>query len=199
MTGIAPFPEPRQTIRRVLLACAAATCFAAGLFVVLTAGLPDRSTAAALYVLPDGHIVAPEVGAIAPPFTLETSDGETIPLEAQRGKVAIINFWATWCVPCRVEMPALETLAARHPDSVTVLGVNVGDSPAAVRAWQRDFSLTFPLLLDPAGTAARDYRLRGQPTTIIVTADGFIHSILYGPADIAALTRAVTSLLPALP
>lgn len=170
-------------------------CLLAAALVVVAAGLPDRATLTAAYVLADGRVVAPETGAIAPPLALNDPDGRAVRLADHGDRVVVLNYWATWCGPCRVEMPALQALAERHPDALTVLGINAGEPAEAVLAWRQHFGLTFPLLLDPAGVAARDYRLRGQPTTVIVAPGGRIESIIYGPVDIGALERAVAALL----
>lgn len=174
----------------------AALCFAGSALVLVAAGLPDRAALNVLFSLPDGRSVAPEAGALAPRVTLKSLAGETIDTDALTDRIVILNYWATWCAPCQIEMPALQELSERYPAAVTVLGINAGESHNAVAAWRDHFKLTFPLLLDPGGAAARDYRLRGQPTTVIVAPGGTIHEIIYGPANIHALERAVVALLP---
>lgn len=174
----------------------AAFCFAASALVLIAAGLPDRAELNALYMLADGRAVGPEIGALAPPLSLKAVDGESVATEAMADRIVVLNYWATWCAPCQIEMPALQQLAERYPGAVTVLGINAGEHPDLIRAWRNRFRLTFALLLDPDGTAARDYRLRGQPTTVIVAPGGMIHEIIYGPAEIDALERAIVALLP---
>jgi peroxiredoxin len=189
-------PPYRSAGRQVLLWAAAAACFSVAALVIVAAGLPDRAAVNALYALPDGRAVAPEVGAVAPPLDLATADGDRIRLADYRGRVIVLNYWATWCAPCQVEMPALQQVASGFPGQVAVLGINAGEPAADVLAWRDRLGLTFPLLLDPDGIAARDYRLRGQPTTVIVTPDSHIAAIFYGPVDAAAITQAVAALLP---
>jgi cytochrome c biogenesis protein CcmG, thiol:disulfide interchange protein DsbE len=174
----------------------AALCFAGSALILMAAGLPDRAELNTLFFLPNGRSVAPEVGALAPPINLITLDGEYIATDTLTNRIVVLNYWATWCAPCQVEMPALQELAERYPTALTVLGINAGEPPEAIRAWRDHFGLTFPLMLDPDGTAARDYRLRGQPTTVIVAPGGIIHKIIYGPADLDALERAIVALLP---
>lgn len=195
MTTSPPPPDQSRPFFRLPLLLAA-LCFAGSAFVLIAAGLPDRAELNALYSLPDGRSVAAETGALAPPLTLTTVDGAQITLGALADRIIILNYWATWCAPCQVEMPALQALTERYPAALTVLGINAGEAPDAIRAWREHFGLTFPLLLDPDGAAARDYRLRGQPTTVIVAPGGIIHAIIYGPAEIDALERAVVALLP---
>lgn len=195
MTRAAGTPVSSQQSRSVVLYAAALACFGAGLVILVTAGLPDRTHAAALGLAAEGRAVAAEAGALAPPVVLAASDGGTVSLEAMRGQVVVLNFWATWCAPCRVEMPELQKVSEKFSGHVTVLGINTGEPAEQVRAWADSYALTFPLLLDTEGTAARDYRLRGQPTTVIVAPDGVIHAILYGPVDAASMEQTITSLL----
>lgn len=190
-------PDQSQPTFRLYL-WLAALCFTASAFVLIAAGLPDRAKLNAESSLSDGRAVAPEVGALAPPLDLTTADGEHITTDALANRIVVLNYWATWCAPCQIEMPALQELAERYPDAVTVVGINAGEPPDLIRAWRERFGITFPLALDPDGTAARDYRLRGQPTTVIVAPGGIIHEIIYGPADIDALERAIVVLLPTL-
>ena len=174
----------------------AALCFAGATLVLIAVGLPERAELNALYLLPNGRVVAPEIGALAPPLALTTVDGEQVDIQTLTGQIVVLNYWATWCAPCQIEMPALQQLTERYPSALTVLGINAGEAPGLISAWRDRFGLSFALLLDPNGTAARDYRLRGQPTTIIVAPGGIIHEIIYGPADINALERAIVALLP---
>lgn len=181
--------------RRWLYSAAAILLFSAAAVLIVSAGLPDRAEYVRVGVI-GGELVAPVVGALAPPFTLPNADGQTITLVDGESRATVINFWATWCVPCEVEMPALQALYERYEGrGLRVVGVNLGEPAAAVRAWEDRLALTFPLVLDADGRTAADYRLRGQPTTVIVAADGRIASIVYGPADLAALERLITPLL----
>lgn len=119
-------------------------------------------------------VAAPVVGSPAPDFELETLDGSPVSLRGLRGRVVIVNFWATWCGPCRVEMPDLEARAVRFPDRLTVLGVNFDETPAEVAAFRDEVGVTFPLLLDPGAKVQRLYRVLGYPTTYFVDQDGII-------------------------
>src|SRR5689334_14620056 len=87
-------------------------------------------------------------GMLPPEFSLRTLEGETVSLTALRGQVVLLNFWATWCLECRQELPALETLYRRFgPRGLAVVGINTLEAPIAVRSYVRDRVLTFPLLL----------------------------------------------------
>lgn len=119
-------------------------------------------------------VAAPVVGAPAPDFELETPEGEAIRLSDLKGGVVALNFWATWCVPCRLEMPDLEARAVAHPDDLTVLGVNFDETPEEVIAFRDELGITFPLLLDPGAVVQRLYRVLGYPTTYFVDEQGII-------------------------
>jgi peroxiredoxin len=110
----------------------------------------------------------------APDFTLQTVDGETIRLADLRGKVVALNFWATWCAPCRLEMPALQDQADAFPDRLAVLGVNFDENAEAVAAFRQEVDVDFPLLLDPGADVQRLYRVLGYPTTFFIDEQGTI-------------------------
>jgi peroxiredoxin len=96
-------------------------------------------------------------------------DGNTIRLTDFQGKVVFVNFWATWCIPCRLEMPAMERLYREFKErDFVILAVNVQEGPEAVRAFIRELKLTFPVVLDPKGRAAMAYVVRGLPATYLM-------------------------------
>jgi len=124
---------------------------------------------------------APIVGAPAPDFELENLDGEAVSLAQWRGQVVLINFWATWCGPCRVEMPAIEArYEAFKDDGFTVLAVNVDEPLPDVSAFAIAYDLTFPILLDPGAVINDLYRVRAYPTTFIIDREGFISRLHIG-------------------
>lgn len=130
---------------------------------------------------------AARVGAFAPDFTLPAlEDGRPLRLSDFRGRAVVINFWATWCPPCRVEMPALQQAQRDMPD-VVVLGVNQQESADIVSRFMREQGLDFPIALDTAGEVNRVYRVRALPTTCFVDRSGVIRDIVYG----GPLTRAL--------
>lgn len=105
----------------------------------------------------------------APSITGTDTDGNTVRLSGFRGKVVFLNFWATWCVPCRLEMPAMERLYQEfRGQGLVVLAVNVQEGPSAVRAFIRELKLTFPVVLDSKGEAATKYLVRGLPATYLI-------------------------------
>lgn len=110
----------------------------------------------------------------APDFTLPTLSGAPIHLSALRGKVVLVNFWATWCGSCRAEMPALNALYQRYKDrGLEVLAVNLDtDSTSNVQAFARKIGVTFRVGLDPSSSTARSYRVRSLPTTYLIDRAG---------------------------
>lgn len=118
--------------------------------------------------------LAEESNARAGYFELEDLNGETVHLTDLRGKVVVINFWATWCGPCRIEMPVLEEYHHRYEPEMTVLGINVQESREAVEAYVSELGLTFPILLDEEGKVSSLYRVRGYPSTYILDGEGII-------------------------
>lgn len=124
---------------------------------------------------------AMEVGAEAPDFALQSVEGKTVELSSYRGQVVVLNFWATWCGPCRVEMPTLEAQYARYRnEGFTVLGVNAGEERAQVEEFEQELGLTFPLLLDPEERIQRLYRIRAYPTSILIDRQGKIAKVHFG-------------------
>ncbi len=115
-------------------------------------------------------------------FTLERLDGGTVQLTALRGQPVMINFWASWCVPCREEAPTLQRAWETYKDRGAVfLGVNIWDSDANARAFIREFGITYPNLLDRDGKVAIEYGLRGVPETFFVNRQGSLASKYVGP------------------
>ncbi|MCS7173775.1 MAG: TlpA family protein disulfide reductase [Armatimonadetes bacterium] len=117
----------------------------------------------------------------APDFILETLDSRELALSQLLGKPVVMNFWASWCVPCRLEMPILEDAAKRHRGRVHFLGVNVLDRPSLARAFVRKLGVTFPSVLDEDGTVLARYRVVGLPTTVFITRSGRIFEVHAGP------------------
>ena len=174
----------------------AAVCFLVAALLLIRVGLPERSEGTALVNTGD-TLVAPEIGAIAPPFTAHTIDGKTITLDDLRGQPVMVNFWATWCGPCRAEMPELQHLYERHADDgLRIVAVNLGESEADVAAWRDAFGLTFDLVLDPQQEIARRYAFRDPPSTFIIAPDGTIARIFFGPIPEGQLRDAIVRFLP---
>jgi peroxiredoxin len=147
------------------------------------------------------RIPSPREGFPAPDFTLMTLEGEPATLSAYRGKVVIVNLWASWCAPCRAEMPTIQKLyAANREGGLVVLAVNstIQDSEASARSFVNELGLTFPVLLDVDGAVSRRYLLRALPSTFIIDRQGVIRTVIIGgPVSEALLQSKVESLLAA--
>jgi peroxiredoxin len=176
-------------MRRLFLATSAVLALITALVLLVSAGLPARTGAGELHSISDR--------AIAPPFQGRLISGDTIYLTGLRGSPVIINFWATWCVPCRLELATLETIYREHQgNGLHVLAVNLGESEATVRDWVVEASLTFDIVLDEQHVLESLYQLRGVPSTFIVDPDGLITRLFYGPVTESQIREALTPFLP---
>jgi peroxiredoxin len=145
----------------------------------------------------NGATIAPQVGAIAPDFTLVSLDGNSVRLSDFHGKPVILNFWATWCPPCREEMPALEEIWQQYDaGDVVVLGIDQGESTAIVERFIREkVDTSFPILLDSDHAIGNSYFVRSLPTTFFIDRKGFIQEIrIGGPLSLPFLQDRVMKL-----
>jgi len=140
------------------------------------AAVPVLALLAYGFTLSPRDIPSPLVGRPAAAFTLTSFDGAPVTLDALRGKVVVLNFWASWCYPaCYEEAPVLERAWRAYRDrGVVVLGVDIQDKDEAGRKFIRDFSLTFPNAPDPAGKVSIDYGVYGVPETFFIDRQGRI-------------------------
>jgi peroxiredoxin len=118
----------------------------------------------------------------APSFTLQSLDGEPMSLASQKGNVVMINFWATWCVPCRQEMPHLQALYEKYRGlGFELLAVNVEkDNADGARKWLAETPVTFPVLVDPNNEVTKLYKVQTMPTTVLIGRDGTMRFIHHG-------------------
>lgn len=130
-------------------------------------------------------------------FELQTLDGDTMSLHDQRGKVVILNFWASWCEPCRYEMPHFQSFYERYQQEVEIIAVNVTskDHIADVEAFRDTYRLTFPILLDETGDISTMYGAFSIPTTVILDRDGQVVHEVVGPMEEAMLSEVIEPLL----
>jgi thiol-disulfide isomerase/thioredoxin len=123
----------------------------------------------------------PAIGRTAIAFAVQTLDGQSVSLETFRGKPLVVNFFASWCDPCRDEMPILNELAAKSARSYSVLGIAVEDSRAAVTEYAKEAKLVFPIALDLNSRVKRAYRIFGPPATYFIDDKGIIKDMVIGP------------------
>lgn len=111
----------------------------------------------------------------APHFTLKDLNGKEVKLEDYRGKVIFLNFWATWCMPCREEIESMKTLYAEFKDrGFIILAVNIKESTKKVKAFQKSYKMNFPILLDSDGKVSSRYGVRLVPTTVLIDREGYL-------------------------
>jgi thiol-disulfide isomerase/thioredoxin len=116
-------------------------------------------------------------------FELQNLEGTKIHLSQYRGKAVIVNFWATWCEPCKAEMPLLEKAYLTYSGDLTILGVNVMERPEIVSPFLTQYGITFPILLDRDGAIENRYAVRGYPTSFFVDRDGVLQAQHIGELD----------------
>jgi cytochrome c biogenesis protein CcmG, thiol:disulfide interchange protein DsbE len=139
---------------------------------------------------------APAVGHPAPDFMLTTVAGKTVKLSELRGTPVVLNFWATWCPPCRAELPELQAASQRLAGQVAIIGVDQAEAPADVQAFASKLGLTYPLPLDTNGDASRRYAVRSLPTTFFIDRAGTIRQIQVGALTEATLAQMMKTIYP---
>jgi len=132
----------------------------------------------------------PQIPDIAPDFSVKTLQGETIALSALKGRTVVLNFWATWCGPCKQEAPAFSAFASAHPE-IPVLGLSVDDGPKArVQRTVREWNMNYPVaIIKPALQAKYDVSI--LPTTVVIGPEGKVKNVHVGIMSESQLARAV--------
>jgi peroxiredoxin len=137
-------------------------------------------------------------GAATPGFTLPARAGGTLSLDQLKGQVVMVNFWATWCGPCRQEMPLLEQIQQKYePLGFTVVGINVEPDSAAAQAWLTGVGVTFPILFDRENTVAAAFGVEGMPSTVFIDRNGAVRYVHrgYKPGDESKYSDMIRSLV----
>lgn len=129
---------------------------------------------------PTAKAPAAEPGRAAPNFRLQSPDGGVSTLDSFRGKYVLLNFWASWCGPCRGETPDLQALSERQSAKLTVLGVNQQEDAAAAKQFMAQFNLSYPIVLDSSGDVSQAYRVSGLPMSFLIDPDGVVKKIYVG-------------------
>ncbi|MFQ5593678.1 MAG: TlpA family protein disulfide reductase, partial [Anaerolineae bacterium] len=143
----------------------------------------------------DPTTAAPQVGFLAPDFTATTLAGETVTLSQLRGTPVVLNFWATWCPPCRAELPHFQSAHAAQGDGVIILAVDEREDPQQVAGFAQRLGLTFPIPLDTDGRIGVQYRVRAFPTTYFIDANGVIRRVIRGTTTRAVLDSTLAGLI----
>jgi thiol-disulfide isomerase/thioredoxin len=194
-----PLPRLRMMLLAVLLAAPLAGC--AGTDSVQAGPGGDDSR----YVAGNGttEVIEPARRRPAPQITGTTFDGAAYRLSDHRGKAVVINFWASWCAPCRAESPALQHVYQQHrSDGVEFLGVNIKDGRENAKAFLRNVKITYPSLYDQPGEVALGFRdtvpPNAIPSTIVIDRKGRVAARIIGPTTLSAL-RGLVSRIAAEP
>lgn len=132
----------------------------------------------------------PDLGVRAPDFELPTLDGKSVRLSALRGKPILLNFWASWCPPCRKEMPDLQEFFANYGDRIHVIGINWNDQAETVQEFLKQYGITYLNLLDTNGKIFVRYGLTGLPTSFFLDEEGIIRGKWLGSMSVADMVAA---------
>jgi thiol-disulfide isomerase/thioredoxin len=150
---------------------------------------------------PTGRGVSTDIGRTPPDFLLRTPDGGEVRFSDLRGKPVLVNFWASWCTPCRQEMPEIvRAYDARRPDGLEVVAVNLQENADIVRGFADDFGMDFRVVIDRTGEVGDAWRIGGPiegiPSSYFINADGVVQSRVFGPMDGERLEAELEKILP---
>jgi peroxiredoxin len=150
-----------------------------------------------LHGTPAGSQDAPSrAGALAPDFSLPDLTGQTISLSSYRGKVVLLDFWATWCDPCREEIPHFVALQSQYGDQgLEIIGISMDDGPEPVRAFYQRFKINYPVVMGGAKTGELYGGVLGLPIAFLIGRDGRIYSKHMGASEISVLEKEIVNLL----
>jgi len=141
-------------------------------------------------------VIPAKVEFPAPELSLHDLDGRTVSLSDFKGKVTFVNNWATWCPPCKAEMPTLQAYYQAHKDQgFELIAIDAGDPPESVRAFTTQYGLTFRVWLDPHSEALSVFRNNALPSTYVIDRDGIVRLAWNGAADRSMLEKYITPLL----
>lgn len=139
---------------------------------------------------------APAIGHPAPDFTVSDINGTRFQLSALRGQPVVLNFWATWCPPCKAELPELQAGSERLAGQVAIVGLNQGEAGAQVKAFAAENGLTFPIPLDAGMDVSRTYGVRSLPTTFFIDRTGVIRYVQIGALTEATFAQHLRQVYP---
>ena len=189
------FRAPVRSAGRRTVVLAAAVLTGVLLTVVLVAGWATGGNSNVSYVEGSHSAVLYTAGhrPAAPDFTGTTLTGARVTFSSYRGQVVVLNFWGSWCVPCREEASTLASVAALyHSSGVAFLGVDVRDTTASAEAFARSFGVTYPSVTDPSSAITLDFTsvvpIAGTPTTLVIDRSGHIAGAVFGATTYPVLT-----------
>ena len=137
------------------------------------------------------------IGAPAPDFVLTDLDGGVVQLGALRGRPVVLNFWATWCAPCRIEMPEIARVHAQFRDqNLAVIGIDLQEEPETVRAAVARGQFPWTFAVDPDGAVARTYQITSLPSTVFIDRAGIVRAVFVGATTQELLAQKVEALPP---
>ncbi len=166
------------------LRLAGAVLLISAVWIAISAGLPGGTA--------NPGIPAPQAGFQAPDFTLNTLDGSTITLSELHGQAVLVNVWASWCIPCRTEMPAMQAIYDQYASQgFTILAVNATsqDSASDAADFVNEYGFTFPILMDVDGAVSRLYQVSALPSSFFILPNGQIEEVVFGGPMAEALLR----------
>jgi peroxiredoxin len=138
---------------------------------------------------------APIAGYLAPAFTLTTTQGEELSLSDFHGQPVVLNFWASWCPPCRAEIPHFQESSVKFNGQAVILGVDQGEPLPIVADFGAALGVTYPLLVDQTNAVNQSYNVRALPTTIFIDANGIVREVFTGIVNGAVLNDRIGKLL----
>ena len=142
--------------------------------------------------------IGTDIGSMAPDFQLMNIEGQNVALSDLSGSPVILNFWASWCGPCREEMPFLQQIYEEWQDKgVLLLGINLREDPSTITDYMQGNGLSFPVLLDTDGSVTQNYDVLGIPTTFFIDIDGIIQMRKLGPfTDVSEIEDYISEIQP---
>jgi thiol-disulfide isomerase/thioredoxin len=146
-------------------------------------------------VMPSTAVPPTATAYLAPDFSAATLDGGSLALSDLRGRWVVINFWASWCVPCAAEMPVLQRIADEYADTVSVVGVNMREDHAQVSASVAEWGIRYPILLNPTDEAVLAYSVVALPQTLVVAPDGELVWRSFGEISYESFTAELRRLM----
>jgi thiol-disulfide isomerase/thioredoxin len=179
--------EMMNRIWKPLVLIIVAGALALSLYFQVNSGVADSVSS------PDSQQVGISTGEVAPDFTGTTLDGETIRLSDHRGKIVLVNDFASWCGPCLIETPHLVDVYNAEEGEVVFIGINLEETEGNVAGYRDEFDVPYPLVLNPDGALTEIYRPIGLPTSWFIDSEGVIRYVHAGPMTAPMLREAIAA------